>query len=236
MRIAVISDIHGNQIALEAVLADLRAQPAVDQIVIAGDLCLNGPRPREVLEIVQGLACPVIKGNVDEEVLTQAPTKGQKKRDTIAWTRAQIGATGLAYLRSLPFAYRVPNEHGSALLVVHANPRDLEEAIAPDASDAELERLLAPLDADIGALAFGHLHIPYVRRWRHLLLADVASCGLPRDGDQRAAYGILTWYASDWEAEIRRVTYDVRAVVRQIRQSGMPAAEKRIKTLLDARY
>ena len=80
MRIAIISDIHGNQVALEAVLQDLERQPAIDQLVIAGDLCLNGPCPRQVLEIVQELNCPVLQGNVDVEVVTQAPEKGEKKR------------------------------------------------------------------------------------------------------------------------------------------------------------
>ncbi|WP_297159776.1 metallophosphoesterase family protein [Thermogemmatispora sp.] len=236
MRIAIISDIHGNQVALEAVLEDLGRQPAIDQIVIAGDLCLNGPRPREVLNIVQQLGCPVIKGNVDEEVVTAAPEKGRKKQSTVAWTREQIGPAGIAYLRELPFSYRVTNPGGSDALIVHANPHNLEEAIAPNASDQELERLLAGLDEGIGALAFGHLHIAYRRRWRHLLLLDVASCGLPRDGDQRAAYGILSWQGSDWEGEIRRVPYDLEAVIAQIRASGMPYPERRIKILREAHY
>src|SRR5690348_17708584 len=67
MRVAVIADIHGNQIALEAVLRDLAQQVPIDQTVIAGDLCLNGPRPKEVLKIVYKLQCPVIRGNVDME-------------------------------------------------------------------------------------------------------------------------------------------------------------------------
>src|SRR5689334_10911651 len=102
MRIAVISDIHGNQTALEAVLRDLAQQPPVDQTVIAGDLCLNGPRPKEVLKIVNKLQCPVIRGNVDEEVVSQGSKKGAKKRDVIGWTREQIGRKGLDYLASLP--------------------------------------------------------------------------------------------------------------------------------------
>jgi predicted phosphodiesterase len=237
MRLAVLSDIHGNQVALEAVLADLRRQPAVDQLIIAGDLCLNGPRPREVLAIVQQLGCPVIRGNVDEEVATGAPEKGKKKRSLVAWTREQIGAAGLAYLRSLPFSHRVVNPAGSDALIVHANPLNLEEAIAPDASDAELERLLGTLDEQIGLLAFGHLHIAYTRRWRRWLLVDVASCGLPRDGDQRAAYAILSWQAPDnWQAEIHRVPYDLERVVEQIRSSDMPNAEQCIAILRRARY
>jgi putative phosphoesterase len=235
MRIAVISDIHGNQTALEAVLEDVSQQP-VDQLIIAGDLCLNGPRPAQVLEIIQGLNCPVIQGNVDVEVVTSAPDKGEKKRSTAAWTREQIGQAGVRYLASLPTSYRVANGEGSDLLVVHANPLNLEDAIFPNAPDSMLEHLLGSLDPAIGALAFGHLHIAYTRRWRHLLLVDVASCGLPRDEDLRAAYGILSWQDGAWEAEIRRVPYDVKAVVKQIKSSGMPNPDKRIKTLLEAKY
>jgi predicted phosphodiesterase len=235
MRIAVISDIHGNQTALEAVLEDVSQQP-VNQLIIAGDLCLNGPRPAQVLEIIQGLNCPVIQGNVDVEVVTSAPDKGEKKRSTAAWTREQIGQAGVRYLASLPTSYRVANGEGSDLLVVHANPLNLEDAIFPNAPDSMLEHLLGSLDPAIGALAFGHLHIAYTRRWRHLLLVDVASCGLPRDEDLRAAYGILSWQDGAWEAEIRRVPYDVKAVVKQIKSSGMPNPDKRIKTLLEAKY
>ena len=236
MRIAVIADIHGNQVALEAVLEDLASQPAIDQLVIAGDLCLNGPCPRQVLESVQALHCPVLQGNADAEVVTSAPEKSEKKRSTAAWTREQIGPPGIQYLASLPFSHRIPNPDGSDLFIVHANPLNLEDAIFPNASDSLLEQLLGGLEAAIGALAFGHLHIAYTRRWRHLLLADVGSCGLPRDEDHRASYGILSWRYHTWEAEIRRVVYDVKAVVKQIKTCGMPNPEKRVKVLLEAKY
>jgi putative phosphoesterase len=236
MRIAVISDIHGNQLALEAVLLDLAQQPDCELLVIAGDLCLNGPCPREVLQTVQDLHCPVIQGNVDLETVTRAPFSGQRKRSTVNWTREQIGQAGIDYLASLPFSSRIANPAGLDLLVVHANPANLEDTLFPDADDATLESLLGRLDARIGALAFGHLHKAYIRNWRQFLLVDVASCGLPRDSDRRAAYGILTWQQNCWEAEIRRVPYDILAVVRQIRHSGMPNGEKRIEVLLKARY
>ena len=236
MRIAVISDIHGNQVALEAVLEDFYRQLPVDHLIIAGDLCLNGPCPREVLEIVQRLNCLVLQGNVDYEVVTQALNKGAKKRNTAAWTREQIGPDGIDYLASLPLSHRFENPQGTDLLVVHANPLNLEDAIFPNAPDSTLEDLLGGLDEDIGALAFGHLHIAYTRRWRHLFLVDVGSCGLPRDEDLRASYAILSWQARSWVAEIRRVGYDVQAVVKQIKTSGIPNAEKRVKTLVEARY
>jgi len=235
MRVAIISDIHGNQLAFEAVLRDLAEQPGIDQTIIAGDLCLNGPRPRQALEMVQELRCPVIQGNVDAEVANGAPDKGAKKRTTVSWTREEIGQVGIAYLAGLPFSHRIAGPEDD-LLIVHANPLNLDDAIFPNAPDGDLERLLGGLDEGIGALAFGHLHIAYTRRWRQLLLADVASCGLPRDEDLRAAYGILTWQDSTWQAEIRRVAYDVEAMVKQIKTCGMPNADKRVKTLLEARY
>jgi len=236
MRVAVIADIHGNQIALEAVLQDLAQQAAVDHLVIGGDLCLNGPCPRQALETVLGLHCPVIQGNVDAEIVTKAVEKGEKKRGTVGWTREQIGQPGIDYLASLPFSHRIANPNSSDLLIVHANPLNLEDAIFPNAPDSTLEHFFSSLEPAIGALAFGHLHIAYTRRWRRLLLVDVASCGLPRDEDLRAAYGILTWQDGTWNAEIRRVPYDVQEVVKQIKSCGMPNVEKRIKTLLEARY
>ena len=236
MRIAILSDIHGNQLALEAVLRDLEDQERCDQLIVAGDLCLNGPRPCEVLQIVQDLHCPVIQGNTDLEMVTQAPEKGEKKRSVVSWTREQIGQSGIEYLAGLPFSYRVSNPVARDLLIVHANPLNLEDAIFPNADDEALESLLSGLDERVGALAFGHLHIAYTRHWRGLLLADVGSCGVPRDEDLRAAYGILTWQAGQWEAEIRRVPYDVQAVAKQIKTCGMPNAEKRSKVLLEARY
>lgn len=236
MRIAVISDIHGNQVALEAVLQDLESQRDLSHIIVAGDLCLNGPRPREVLSIIQRLGCPVIQGNVDADVARQNAQNGVKKQDTVSWTREQIGADGIAYLAALPFYHLVVNNEGTDLLVVHANPLDQEEAIYSTTPDSRLEVLLGNLAPTIGVVAFGHYHVAYQRQWRDLLLVDVGSCGLPRDGDIRAAYAILTWNGKSWEAQHRRVTYDVNATVKQLKQSGIPHSEKRIKVLLSATY
>lgn len=236
MRIAIIADIHGNKVALDTVLQDLATQPAVDQIIIAGDLCLNGPCPRETLDTIQSLQCPVIQGNVDTDVVNKTSKKGPKKQSVIAWTREQIGGEGIKYLASLPFSHLVTNPSGTDLLVVHANPRNQEEAIFPTTPDSKIEYLCEDLPRTTGALAFGHYHVAYMRRWKHLLLVDAGSCGLPRDKDPRASYAILSWYDNIWQAEHRRVKYDVKAVVRQLKQCGIPTAEKRIKVLTEAEY
>jgi len=236
MQIAIISDIHGNQVALEAVLQHISHQQAVDAIVVAGDLCLNGPCPRQVLETLQALECSVIQGNVDVDVTSQRPKKGTKKRGIVDWTREQIGDAGINYLDSLPTAHLVSNPHGTDLLVVHSNPLNSEEAIFPSASDEDLRHLVGGVPDTIGAVAFGHIHIAYQRRWQHLLLLDAGSCGLPRDEDHRASYGLLTWKKGEWQAIHHRVEYDVPKVVDQLRTCGMPNVDKRIKVLLEARY
>jgi predicted phosphodiesterase len=236
MRIAIISDIHGNHIALQAVLQDLALQDTIDQLVIAGDLCLNGPQPKEVIDTLRGLGCPVIQGNVDYDIVTKAANKSPKKQTMVGWTREQIGSDNITYLASLPQSYRVNNPNGTDLLVVHANPLNQEEAILPTLPDSKLDHLLAGLSPAIGALAFGHYHVAYQRQWHHLLLVDVGSCGLPRDGDLRACYAILTWQENTWQAEHRRVSYDIQAVIHQLNNCGIPHLEKRIKVLTEARY
>jgi putative phosphoesterase len=238
MRIAILSDIHGNEIALKAVLQDLSQQPAIDQTIVAGDLCLNGPRPRATLEIVRELGCPVIQGNVDTDVVLQRSNKGPKKRTVVAWTREQLGTQWIEYLANLPFSYQVNNEAGSDLLVVHANPLTQDEAIFPSTSDGTLEHFCQNLSPDIGALAFGHYHVAYQRQWRNLLLVDAGSCGLPRDLDHRASYAILSWQDDHWQAEHRRVEYDVEAVIEQLKDCGLPAGTtaKRIRVLTEAHY
>lgn len=235
MRVAILSDIHGNQIALDAVLRDLAQQPDIDQLVIAGDLCLNGPCPCQALNTVRELQCPVIMGNTDNDIVTGNPVKVGKKK-IVDWTREQIKLKGIDYLASLPFSHLIANPSGSDLLVVHANPHNLKDHIYPDASESVLEQFLGGLEPTIGALAFGHYHVAYTRQWRDLLLVDVGSCGLPRDKDLRAAYAILSWQQNVWETEHRRVEYDVKAVVKQMETSGMPRAKKNIKTLTEATY
>jgi putative phosphoesterase len=236
MNIAVLSDVHGNQVALEAVLADIHQQPDIDQIVFAGDLCLNGPRPREVLETIQGLHCPVVQGNVDNDVVNLNEKRSPRKQAIIEWTRKQIGAQNIRYLERLPQQHLVKNPGGTDLLVVHANPRNQHDAILPTSPDDALHSLLDDVPANVGAIAFGHHHIAFTRRWRNLLLVDTGSCGLPRDEDIRAAYAIISWHDGQWQAQHRRVHYDQQKVVTQLETCGMPSVERRIKILMEARY
>jgi putative phosphoesterase len=235
MRIAVLSDIHGNLLALDACLADLESQGGADAVVAAGDLCLDGPKPKKVLQRLDEIGASCIRGNTDRYLAEDCAgrTFSQAELAQIAWTRRDVGERWLLWLKELPFALRI-GEDENQLLIVHANPRNDDEYISPDADDAGLEHLIGNEDA--AAIAFGHLHIPYVRSWRQKLLVNVSSAGLPKDGDPRAGYAIFTERESGWQVKHRRVPFDVKKVATQLAACGIPESAELIATLRRHRY
>lgn len=235
MRVAIMSDIHGFSLALDRVLADIEGQGRFDHIVVAGDLCEGGPAPDDVLHRLEELSIPCVQGNTDADI-----ADGSRRSRAAVWTRNQIGPSGIDFLRHIPFELRIkpapdaPDAHD--LLIVHANPFDLHRHMRPDASDRELEELLG--DTRAAAIAFGHLHIPYVRRVGDYLLVDVSSVGNPRDGDLRCAWGEIEWDEAkgSWQAEIRRLPYPTADTIAQIHDSGIPKGDRLIESLLRAAY
>ena len=234
MRIAVFSDIHGNLVGLDACLADLHAQGGADAIVAAGDLCMDGPKPKKVLQRLEEVGAQCIRGNTDRYLsIPQDEAFTEVERAQAEWTRHEIGEKWVQWLGDLPFALRIGDDDNQ-LLVVHANPTTDDEHLWPDADDATLMRLIG--DERAAAIAFGHLHLPYVRFWRGKMLVNVASAGLPKDGDARAAYALFTQRDGGWEVKHRRVEFDVKKVATQIADSGIPGSEELIATLRRHRY
>ncbi len=233
MRVAILSDIHGNLVALDACLNDLQGQGGADAVVAAGDLCLDGPKPKKVLQRLEELGAKCVRGNT-ERYLASEDADGSGQEDAqIAWARRDVGDKWLEWMRDLPVALRI-GEDDNQLLVCHANPANDEEHLWPDADDATLERLIGQERAT--AIAFGHLHLPYVRMWRGKLLVNVASVGLPKDGDARACYAIFTERSGGWEAKHRRVDFDVKKVATQLVDAGIPGSAELIATLRRHRY
>jgi len=234
MRVAVFSDIHGNIRGLDACLADLALQGGADTIVGAGDFCMDGPHPREVLERLTEVGALCVRGNTDRYISDPATVAvDEDDAASLEWQRATIGEEWISWLRDLPFSVRI-GEGAGALLVVHANPKTDDEHIWPDADDTLLDRVFSGVLER--TIAFGHLHIPYVRVWRDRLLVNVSSAGLPKDGDPRAGYAILTHRSGGWQVKHRRVEFEVERVVRDIKKSGMPNRKKRIEVLRRHRY
>jgi predicted phosphodiesterase len=240
VRIAALSDVHGNLRALTAVFADMDRRGAFDFVIATGDHVLKGPFPRETLELLRDRCDLLLLGNTDAYLTGEIDLKARLrphhwKLDLVAWTKDRLGAEGIRQLKGLPFEADCTPRQGHRVQFVHANPKDLEQSLHPEAPEAVLEGLCRGVTAEI--LVFGHIHIPYVRRLKKLTLCNVASAGIPKDGDVRPAWTALTYTSENrWTVEQRRVTYDAKAAARDHTQSGMPAGEKLAERLLVARY
>jgi predicted phosphodiesterase len=236
MRVAVITDIHGNRRALEAVLADL-TQVAPDMVVHGGDLVFGGTHPAEVIDEVRALGWPGVLGNTDEVLWTQerltemaaahsklAPLLG-RLREMIAPMQARIGDERLRWLKMLPAV-----QAGKGFAVLHASPKDLWRAPMANATDEEIDKTYAQLDAPI--VIYGHIHVSYVRRLPEMTVANAGSVSQSYDGDRRAAYAVI-----DGEnVTIRRVEYDVESEAEELLHSGLPHAEWLSRILLAGKY
>ena len=230
MRIVLLSDIHGNVVALEAVLAAIRRDAAPDALFVAGDLVLNGPRPAETLALLRTIdQAQFVRGNTDQYLIDRAADS-----DAVDFARAQLPQAAIDFVDALPFAQSLEAAPGHALLVVHANPRDLEGQITPTSPVAQLRPWFAGVTADV--IAFGHYHVPFTRQLDRRTLFDVASVGMPRDGDQRAVYATLDWDGTGWHAAHHRVAFDIAAVARDYATVGFPHAQHAAEWLLRARY
>ena len=239
MRIAALSDVHGNLRALEAVFADIDRVGRFDLTVAGGDHVFKGPFPAETLDLLESRADTLLEGNTDAYLsgridLASLLPEGHWKHALVDWTRDRLGPDRVRKLSGLAFELGCEPRPGRRARFVHANPKNLEDALEPDAPLSTLEPLCRGVDADL--LVFGHVHIPYVRQVGELTLCDVASAGNPKDGDVRPTWTVITFERNQWTVEQRRVAYDVDAAARDHVQSGMPAGEKLAQRLKRARY
>ena len=239
MRVAILADIHGNLPACEAVIDDITRNVAPDYVVAAGDLALRGAHPREVVELLFAKCHSVLMGNTDCYIAGNYlggayRDRNHWKTELLEWTRDQLGPDLVTRLGQLPFSVRYGPRKGQDLFVCHANPRNLVESVDPTLDETELRRVFAHLDA--AACAFGHLHFPYRRRYGRMVIADVASAGLPRDGDIRPAYGVFTFTPKGWRVQIRRVRYPVRKATQALTARRVPGGPLLIHKLVEARY
>ena len=227
MRVALVSDIHGNMTALEAVIADIDRR-APDAVVHGGDLALMGAHPAEVVDRVRELGWPGVVGNTDELLWRPEERKVQERRapklsallgllfeEYAPATRELLGDERLAWLRGLPAEERVDD-----LVVLHAAPGDLWRAPMPDATDAELADVYGRSEA--GGVAYGHIHRPYVRALGSMTVANCGSVGMSWDGDPRASYLLV----EDGEPSVLRVEYDVERAARALERAGYPDAAR----------
>jgi putative phosphoesterase len=223
MRIAIISDVHGNLTALETVMADLRQQKP-DLVLHGGDLAFGGCNPAEVIDCIAQKGWAGVVGNTDEMLWTaearpaleaSAPKLQPLFRllfETFApVTRTLIGESRLDWLRGLPAELRHED-----LVLLHASPGNLWRAPMDTADDAELENTYKDLNAAI--VAYCHIHRPFVRSTGTMTVCNCGSVGAPYDGDPRASYLLI----DGRKPAIRRVEYDVEKEVGRLLASDYP--------------
>lgn len=227
MRLAVISDIHGNLAALEAVLKDAD-QRGVEGFLHLGDLVGYGPRPNEVAALIKTRGIEGVAGNYDLASLCENPEEGMAKylkkpisetaRKTFLWTHERLNRETREMLAALPAQIWV--EEGEAkYLFVHGSPVAPNEYLYPD---TPLERLSELLDGTGAEVIFaGHTHLPMAVRVGDKAVINPGSVGRPKDNDPRASY-IIADTESGFRVERIRVTFDVESVAIDCVTSGLP--------------
>ena len=202
MKVAVITDVHGNLGALEAVLAHIARQD-VDQMVVAGDTVNILPHSKACWDLVRSLGCPVLKGNHELYIYTYDtpeadPAWTQERFRGLAWIRSQFSADDLNAMRQLPLTYELPG-----LLVTHASSRSVFDSVDQTTPTEKLNEMFTPARFVVR----GHNHSWLERRWGGRTLVTVASCGLPLQGRLEAQYALLT-KKERWHYEKQFVPYD----------------------------
>ena len=241
MRIALLSDIHGNPLALEAVLADIAAQGGVDTYWILGDFSSLGYDPVGVLERVTTLPNAFFtRGNHDRYTVTgerPGPTLEQAQAQphlmpfllvmatNLAWTQGYIRASGWwNWLAQLPLEVRLTLPDGTRVLGVHAAPGlDDGPGITPVLSDDELRVLLAPGEADL--VIVGHTHVPLDRTIEQVRVFNLGSVSNPMRSRLEASYALLEADATGYHLQLRYVDYDRQAVIEELQRVKHPTVD-----------
>lgn len=242
MRIAIMSDIHGVVVALDAVLKDINRQGGVDEYWLLGDLVEAGPNPVAVLErIVELPNAHCIRGNTDRYVAIGGPERFFEAGDppaisveaagAIAWTQGAVTQAGwLEWLSDLPLEIATTLPDGTKVLAVHAAPgRDTGLGIKVGLTEAELAVVLGDCDADL--IFGGHHHRPVDVMVAGKRVVNVGSVSIPFPPDLRASYVLLEADHSGYQIEHCRIDYDREAVIAEIERLRLPGARYSIAHL-----
>ncbi len=225
MRIAIISDIHGNLTALEAVMADLRQQKP-DIVFHGGDLATAGCNPAEVVDCIADAGWAGVMGNTDEMLWDDSGLRAMEVSaprlkpllETLEQfankTRKAIGDQRIAWLRRLPAELRHEN-----MALLHAGPGNVWRAPMDSADDQAFIDTYSGLNAR--TVVYCHIHRPFIRTVGEMTICNCGSVGSPYDGDPRASYLMM----EDGNPAIRRVQYDMEKEVGRLLASDHPHKE-----------
>ena len=233
MRIALISDIHGNNVALDAVLADIRKQQ-IDSVVCLGDVATLGPQPIETLEGLKELNCVCIRGNHDSSLLQPEKALDYKVSEpllpSLEWCLAKLDSSDLEFVRTFQPTLRVQLGEGDEMLCYHGSPKSNIDNILSDTPFEELNGFLSGWDAKV--MAGGHTHLQMLRHYNGMMIINPGSVGnaflAPHNSKKQptlmpwAEYAIVNRVDGQITVEFKRIFYDIDFLIQTIRKSDIP--------------
>lgn len=239
MRIAVISDIHGNAYALDAAMADIEAQ-SVDRIICLGDAIQGGAQPAETVQRLRELGCPVVMGNADAWLLTGQETGSEgvtpAQEAVRQWSLAQLTSDDQAFIAAFEPVIHIALTGNDALLCFHGSPASFDDIILPTTPYEAVQQHFQGQSASW--FTGGHTHLQQIRRIGEATFFNPGSIGVAYDHDQPedgfrldpwAEYAIVTATATTVSLEFRRIPFPVAPLIAILRESGRPYAEKAIR-------
>jgi predicted phosphodiesterase len=224
---AVITDIHGNLLALQAAL-DRIDELGIERVFCGGDLVGYGPHPNEVCALIADRDIPTIYGNYDFAIARDeedcgcayvTPHDRELGALSVEWTLAHTSQSSKDFMRDLAFDLHFPIGAVDVHLV-HGSPRKVNEYLFEDKPARLYERLAAAEHDPV--LAFGHTHKPWVHEYGDVLFVNCGSVGKPKDGDPRGAFAVLSPRADGVEVTIERVSYNTERAAAEVRDAGLP--------------
>ena len=236
MKYALLSDVHANKPALEAVLGYIRSRSEPMPMYHLGDLVGYAPWPNEVVEMIEAAGIPGVAGNYDSAVATDYKHCGCKYEDaqqetlshlSYEWTRANVSAKTKRFLGGLPFRVDIRpfggHTSGPTVMLVHGNHVLNTFYMYEERPDALLEKMATAMGAKAGdAICFGHTHKPWHRVVGDVHFVNTGSVGRPKDADPRAGYVELDVTTSGITVNVVRVEYDVEQAATGILASTLP--------------
>jgi len=236
VRYALISDVHANLPALEAVLDHIAATPNIAATYHLGDLVGYAPWPDETVALLRSRGIDGISGNYDTTVATGYKHCGCKYEDPLqeelshlsfSWTKEHTSPETKRFLGALPFRRDVKPNGGHApgltIVLVHGTPT-LNTVYwtedRPDSFCLQMASLAGARSGDV--IAFGHTHLPWHRQVDGIHFVNTGTVGRPKDGDWRAGYVVLDVGDGKVGVEFVRIDYDVEKAIRAIRESDLP--------------
>jgi predicted phosphodiesterase len=235
VQLALISDIHANLHALDAVLADIAALPNIAGRYHLGDLVGYYAFPNEV--VARLIDTPGVAGNYDSTVAhhykhcgcrSENARQEELAHESFSWTLANTSDASKAALAALPFRLDLKplggHVAGPTVILLHATPTNNLVYVTEDRSDDFLRKMAAQAGATSGdVIAFGHTHKPWSRMVDDILFVNTGSVGRPKDGDARAGWTLLTLGDGPARVEQIRVSYDIEAACAAVEKAGLPS-------------